>query len=89
MLAWIFARCGGDAAAVETPIGYVPVLGEDGIDMEGLGASSEDMDRLLAIDPAEWTATLDQVRGHFARFGDKLPAEFVRMLDAFEARLAG
>jgi GTP-dependent phosphoenolpyruvate carboxykinase len=47
------------------------------------------MTRLLAIDPAEWTATLDQVRGHFARFGDKLPPEFTRMLNAFEERLAG
>jgi phosphoenolpyruvate carboxykinase (GTP) len=88
VLAWIFGRCGGDASAVETPIGYVPVLGEDGIAIDGLDASPEDMTRLLAIDPAEWTATLDQVRGHFARFGDKLPPEFTRMLDTFEARLA-
>jgi phosphoenolpyruvate carboxykinase (GTP) len=88
VLAWIFDRCGGGGKAEETPVGYVPALGEDGIEIDGLDASVEDMERLLAIDPAEWAATLGQVRGHFARFGDKLPPEFAEMLDRFEERLA-
>jgi phosphoenolpyruvate carboxykinase (GTP) len=89
VLAWIFERCAGAAAAVDSPVGYVPVIGDDGIAIDGLDASTADLERLLAIDPAEWSATLDQVRGHFAKFGDKLPPEFARMLDVFEARLAG
>jgi phosphoenolpyruvate carboxykinase (GTP) len=89
VLAWIFARCGGRGMAEETPVGYVPVIGEDGIEIGGLDASADDMARLLAIDPAEWSATLDQVRTHFTRFGDKLPPEFNRLMEDFEARLAG
>jgi GTP-dependent phosphoenolpyruvate carboxykinase len=32
---------------------------------------------------------LDQVKGHFARFGDNLPAEFTRQMESFERRLGG
>jgi phosphoenolpyruvate carboxykinase (GTP) len=88
VLAWIFSRCAGTASAVWTPIGNVPVIGSDGIEIEGLPTSVEELELLLKVDPDQWAGTLEQVRAHFARFGDKLPPEFAQMLDAFEKRLA-
>ncbi len=88
VLAWIFERCGGSAEATDTAIGLVPKIGEKGIEITGLDSSGVDFDALLEIDPKEWAGTLDQVRKHFARFGDKLPPEFSRQIDLFEARLA-
>ncbi len=86
VLAWIFERCGGSAQATDTPIGLVPTVGEGGIAADGLDA---DLGGLLQIDEKEWADTLEQVKGHFARFGDKLPAEFTRQMAAFEKRLGG
>ena len=84
VLAWIFERCGGSAQATDTAIGLVPSTGKDGIELEGLDA---DMSGLLDIDEKEWADTLGQVKSHFARFGDKLPSEFVRQMASLEKRL--
>ncbi len=88
VLAWIFDRCAGTAEAADTPVGYVPVKGEGGIATDGLCTTDAELAHLLAIDPAEWAATLDQVGAHFAKFGDKLPVEFERQLSAFKERLS-
>jgi len=87
VLAWIFERCGGSAEATDTPIGYVPTIGENGIEVAGLNTSETDLAGLLTIDEQEWVDTFAQVRTHFARFGDKLPGEFNRQMDSFEKRL--
>jgi phosphoenolpyruvate carboxykinase (GTP) len=87
VLAWIFERCGGSAKATDTAIGYVPTIGEDGIETAGLGTSDIELASLLDIDEKEWGDTLNQVRAHFARFGDKLPPEFGQQLTSFEKRL--
>jgi phosphoenolpyruvate carboxykinase (GTP) len=87
VLAWVFDRCAGAAGSVDTAVGYVPSLGEGGIDTTGLGTTRAELENLLAVDPGEWAGTLDQVRKHFARFGDKLPAAFSRQMAALEKRL--
>jgi phosphoenolpyruvate carboxykinase (GTP) len=88
VLAWISERCAGRADAVDTPIGYVPPTGDGSIVTAGLDMPAEALARLLRVDPAEWAATMDQVKAHFARFGEKLPPELMAMLKEFEARLA-
>jgi phosphoenolpyruvate carboxykinase (GTP) len=85
VLAWAFRRCDGEADAVETPIGLVPAPGA--IDTTGIDLSEKDMAELLRVDPEEWKAQLPQVQQHFARFGDRLPRELRRQLEALEARL--
>ncbi len=87
VLAWIFDRCGGDAKAKESAIGYVPALGEGGIDIAGLDMSADELGGILDIDDAALAGTLDQVRSHFTRFGDRLPPEFDRQMAALEQRL--
>ncbi|HUE27259.1 MAG TPA: phosphoenolpyruvate carboxykinase (GTP) [Solirubrobacteraceae bacterium] len=87
VLAWMFGRCQGTAEAVETEIGMVPPLGEGGIDTSGLQIDDAAMEQLLAVDPEAWLAQLPQMREHYARFGDRLPAQMRSQLEAFEQRL--
>ncbi len=88
VLAWIFARCGGYGEAVETAIGALPPAGPGGIDTTGLDVSEDDMRELLAVDKDGWHAQMVQVREHFARFGDTLPAALNAQLEALEQRLS-
>jgi phosphoenolpyruvate carboxykinase (GTP) len=86
VLAWIFRRCDDEAEAVETPIGLVPAPGA--IDTSGLDLSDEDMAKLLDVDPDEWRTQLPKIHQHFAQFGERLPEELRRQLEAVEKRLA-
>ncbi|MBV9836986.1 MAG: phosphoenolpyruvate carboxykinase (GTP) [Solirubrobacterales bacterium] len=87
VLAWIFRRCEGRAQALETPIGLVPPVGEGGIDTHGLEVSEAAMHRLLDVDLECFKEQLPQMQEHFARFGDRLPAELRSQLEAFERQL--
>jgi len=87
VLAWVFARCTGRGEATETPIGFIPPLGGEGIDTDGLEVSEADMTELLRVDIEEWRAQLPQFREHLAKF-DRLPAELNAQLDALQQRLS-
>jgi phosphoenolpyruvate carboxykinase (GTP) len=87
VLAWIFSRLEGSAEAVETPIGLVPEAGPGGINTDGLDISDDAMEMLLAVKPKDWKQQLPQVKEHFKRFGDRLPAELQAELDGLEERL--
>jgi phosphoenolpyruvate carboxykinase (GTP) len=88
VLAWIFRRCEGSAEANETPIGFVPPVGEGGIDVDNLDVSEETMTKLLEVDPECWREQLPQMHEHYGRFGDQLPAELREQLAELERRLA-
>jgi phosphoenolpyruvate carboxykinase (GTP) len=87
VLAWIFERCAGRARAQETPIGLLPAIGDGGIETGGLDVGDRAMEELLSVDQAGWQAQLPQVREHFAKFGDRLPAELREQLEELERRL--
>jgi phosphoenolpyruvate carboxykinase (GTP) len=87
VLAWIFRRCDGSVDAEETAIGLVPELGDSGIDIDGLEIEPEAMKKLLAVDPEDWRHQLPQMHEHYAKFGDRLPTELKRQLDALEDSL--
>ena len=87
VLAWVFERVAGRADAVETAIGLVPVVGDGGIEIDGLDVTPETMERLLEVDAAGWLAQLPQMKAHYAEFGTKLPAVLLNQLHALEARL--
>ncbi len=87
VMAWIFRRCEGRARAIETEIGLVPPVGEGGIDIDGLYVTPETMAKLLEIDVEGWKEQLPQMREHYAKFGDKLPAELRAQLEELEKRL--
>ncbi|HEY6740757.1 MAG TPA: phosphoenolpyruvate carboxykinase (GTP), partial [Lapillicoccus sp.] len=56
VLKWAIERLEGSAAAVETPVGYVPAPGS--LDVTGLDLSPGALDAVTAVDPDEWRAEL-------------------------------
>jgi phosphoenolpyruvate carboxykinase (GTP) len=87
VLAWVFARCAGHGKAQETPIGYVPPVGKEGLDTSGLEIATEGIAELLRVERSEWKAQLPQLHEHYAKF-ERLPAELGAQLHALEERLA-
>ncbi|MGI5894397.1 MAG: phosphoenolpyruvate carboxykinase (GTP) [Candidatus Merdivicinus sp.] len=90
VLMWILARCEGKADAVETPIGYEPK--PEDINIEGLDITVDTIKDLLSVDKASWLEDIDRegtgIEAFYAKFGNKLPAEMRKQLDALKARLA-
>ncbi|MGB4369826.1 MAG: phosphoenolpyruvate carboxykinase (GTP) [Caldicoprobacterales bacterium] len=85
VLKWIFERVSGKGKAVETPIGYMPT--PDSIDTEGLDISEEAMEELLKVNKEEWLEEVASIREYYKIYGDKLPEELAKQLDALEERL--
>jgi phosphoenolpyruvate carboxykinase (GTP) len=87
VLAWVFARCAGHGAANQTPIGYMPPVGEEGLDTSGLDISEAAIAELLRVDVEEWKTQLPHFHEHFGKF-DRLPRELHEQLLALERRLS-
>jgi phosphoenolpyruvate carboxykinase (GTP) len=85
VLKWVVERLRGEAAAVETPIGYVPAPGA--IDTDGLDIDAERMAAALAFDTEEWRAEIPLITEWFEKFGDDLPAVLWTELDGLKDRL--
>ncbi|HOE07623.1 MAG TPA: phosphoenolpyruvate carboxykinase (GTP) [Treponemataceae bacterium] len=86
VLAWIFERCDGKDVAVETEIGYMPKPGA--INVEGLDVSADVMKDILSVDKAGWIKELEDIKAnHYPKFGDKMPKELSKELEALEERL--
>jgi phosphoenolpyruvate carboxykinase (GTP) len=78
ILKWIVERIQGQAAAKESPLGFMPEMAD--LDWRGLADFDQaQFDELMAIDPAEWTKELALREEFFTKFGDHLPAEFRRI----------
>jgi phosphoenolpyruvate carboxykinase (GTP) len=86
VLKWIFERVNGTADAIDTPIGKLPT--KEALDTDGLEIDEADLDTVLSVDVEGWTAAIPQIREHYARFGDKLPAVLNVEVDSLEAKLA-
>ena len=85
VLKWVFERVSGQGKAVETPIGYMPSM--DAIDRGGLNVSDAEMAELLKVDRDEWLKEAASIREYYTKFGDKLPQELRKEIDALEERL--
>jgi phosphoenolpyruvate carboxykinase (GTP) len=85
VLKWAVERIEGAAPATETPIGYVPTPGA--LDVTGLDVDRADLERVLAVDAAEWREELPQIKEWFAKIGDKLPSGMRDELEALRLRL--
>ncbi len=85
VLKWIIGRVEGTAEAVDTPVGRLPAPGA--LDVDGLAIADGALDQLLALDVPGWLEEMGLIREHFARFGDKLPAQLAAYADLLEARL--
>jgi phosphoenolpyruvate carboxykinase (GTP) len=85
VLAWVFARCAGAAAATDTAIGRLPEKGA--LPVDGLGLSDAALAELLSVDEDDWRAELPLIEEHYATFGDRLPTTLHDELDALAKRL--
>lgn len=85
VLKWIVDRCDNKAAAVETPIGFVPK--PDALDLSGLDIPAEDLAEVLSVDANGYLDEVAQVRQYHAQMGDRLPKGVSAQVDALEQRL--
>jgi len=85
VLKWVIERIEGTAAAVETPIGYVPTA--DALDLDGVDAPIDDVAAALEVDVEEWKAELPLIEEWFAKVGDRLPTAMRDELEALKQRL--
>jgi phosphoenolpyruvate carboxykinase (GTP) len=81
----MFRRCDGEAGAEETPLGWLPSPVD--LNTAGLGVSPEDLAELLRVDGPAIVAEMSQFEEHYARFGDRLPAELAGHLHRLSERL--
>jgi phosphoenolpyruvate carboxykinase (GTP) len=87
VLKWAIERIEGTAAAVETPIGYVPTSAA--LDLAGLAVESADLVAALQVDAEEWRAELPLIEEWFGKIGDKLPSGMRDELETLRRRLDG
>jgi phosphoenolpyruvate carboxykinase (GTP) len=81
----VFERVDGGSQAVDTPIGRLPTKGA--LDTDGLDIAEADLDAILEVDSDGWRSAIPQIREHYDRFGDKLPAQLQIAVDTLEAQL--
>jgi phosphoenolpyruvate carboxykinase (GTP) len=85
IIEWILDRCRGEADAVKTPIGYLPT--PDSLDLTGLDLSRDTLDKLLAINRADWFQETENVTSFFQQFGARLPRSLWDQLESLRLRL--
>lgn len=86
VLMWILNRCEGKADAVETAIGYEPK--PEDINIDGLDITIDTIKDLLSVDKDLWKEDAKGIEEFYAKFGNKLPAEMKKQLEALKERLA-
>jgi len=84
VLEWILERVAGEAPAVASPLGLVPVA----LNLDGLSVSDSAMDELFSVDPSSWQIEADDTEAFFGRFGTRVPPALYRQLDELRARLS-
>ena len=81
---WIANRLEGVVAADESPIGWLP----KSLNVEGLELSESELATVLGVDSDLVAADLDDAEQFLASFGDRLPPEILRELEATRERLS-
>ena len=75
VLKWIVDRVRGRAAALKSPIGWVP--GYEDIEWNGLSFTREQFAQVMAFDHEAWTKEVADQEEFFQTLGDRLPKELV------------
>jgi phosphoenolpyruvate carboxykinase (GTP) len=86
VLEWVFNRCDDKGETIETALGLLPSIGD--LNLDGLDISADALDEILTVDDDAVRKQLPQVEEHLAKFGDTLPDEISRQLEALKERLA-
>ena len=86
VLKWVFERLNGTAEADKTAIGYLP--NATSLDTTGMQINEADLQAITSVDVDGWREAVPQIRDHYAAFGDRLPSELAKALDALESSLS-
>ena len=86
VLKWVFERVDGRRRGDRHPDRPAADQGLRST-LDGLDIDEADLDALLAVDADGWQSAIPQIRDHYARFGDKLPAQLQIAVDTLEAQL--
>ena len=81
---WIVNRLEGAVAADESPIGWLP----KSLNSDGLELGESELNTVLGVDSDLVAADLDDAEQFLASFGDRLPPEILRELEATRERLS-
>lgn len=87
VIEWMINRIEGTAGYCETPLGMQPKASD--LNLQGLDISNEDIEALLAVNPAEWKEELASQEKFLKKIGSKLPAEIWSEHEGLKARLKG
>jgi len=85
VLNWILDRCEGKADATEAAIGYLPKKTD--LDLTGLDIDDAALTELLSVDKEIWAEEAEGIQEYFAQFGDRLPKELTKQLEALKENL--
>ncbi len=85
VLKWIFERCEGKAAAVETAIGRLPDVDEP--DFDGLELDDETWAELLRVDVEGWLQEIPSISQYYDQFGARLPEALRQELKHLQQQL--
>jgi phosphoenolpyruvate carboxykinase (GTP) len=85
-LKWIVERVRKEADALESPLGWMPRY--DDIQWKGIEYPRDAFLKLMEVHRAEVLAETDEIKGHFAKFGDRLPAELESQRQSLDERVA-
>jgi phosphoenolpyruvate carboxykinase (GTP) len=85
VIEWILDRCRGAADATRTPIGYVPT--PESLDLTGLDLPREQLEKLLAVNRADWYQETDDAASFLQQFGNRVPRALWDQLEGLRQRL--
>lgn len=86
VLKWIVGRVQGRAAAVQSPLGWMPRYQD--IDWSGLeSVTSEQFNEMMAVDTQLWRNELESHQELFDQLQERLPREFILKRELFQLSL--
>lgn len=85
VIEWILDRSRGQSDAAKTPIGYIPT--PDSLDLTELNISRDALNKVLAVNRADWLQETDSVVAFFQQFGNRLPRSLWDQLESLRLRL--
>nr|NLD41605.1 phosphoenolpyruvate carboxykinase (GTP) [Actinomycetales bacterium] len=83
---WALRRINGEVEAEDAISGRIPAKGD--INTDGLDVPEGLYEQLFELNPEAWSMEADMTEEYFGQFGDKLPAELTRQLEALRERIA-
>jgi phosphoenolpyruvate carboxykinase (GTP) len=85
VLKWMIDRIEGKTGAIESEIGLFPE--KNALDLTGLSIESQVMDKLLTVNKEEWKKEIALIEEFYSKFGDKIPEEMKKMLEALKKKI--